>query len=381
MWEAVEVKRDFTHRGIHRRGVLTGAALISAAVCQSGGGRAAAAPTSVRSTTSADGIMHVPAHDVPMPTTISEQARGYLIALATRPLPPDFADKGDIVAAVRDMSAGYNKAIGDMMAIGAAASRTKVEIQTMGGVPVFVASRSEATTADLARICLNLHGGAFVFGGGRSAMYDAQLLARSRGGLVIGVDYRMAPDHPFPAAPDDCMAVYRAIIERHGPSRLLVSGGSAGGNLAAALMHKARDVGLPPPAALVLDSPVTDLSTTGDSRNTNAYADVVLRTGDSKTIERFVRLYVGNADVSNPYLSPIRGELSQGFPPTYLRSGTRDLLLSDTVRLHAALREAGIEADLYIGESAPHGGFPPPTPEAAKAAADLERWLDGHWRK
>jgi acetyl esterase/lipase len=90
-------------------------------------------------------------------------------------------------------------------------------------------------------------------------------------------------------------------------------------------------------------------------------------------------LYVDDADVTSPYLSPLYGDFANAFPPTYLRSGTRDLLLSDTVRMHAALRKARVDAYLYVGEAMPHSGFPDDTPEQTGAIADTVRWLGGTW--
>lgn len=90
--------------------------------------------------------------------------------------------------------------------------------------------------------------------------------------------------------------------------------------------------------------------------------------------------YTNGADTTSPYLSPLRGDLAHGFPATYLRTGTRDLLLSDTVRMHAALRKAGVQAELYVREGMPHSGFSAEAPEQIDAVADTARWLDQHWR-
>ena len=143
-------------------------------------------------------------------------------------------------------------------------------------------------------------------------------------------------------------------------------------------MLKARDAGLPPPAALYLNTPVLDLTHSSDSLSTNLGVDVVLGSG----VKGVADLYRNGADPTHPYLSPLFGDLGRGFPPTYLRTGTRDLLLSDTVRMHAALRKAGVEADLYVGEAMPHGGFAilgVETQEDYNAREDLARWLSPRW--
>jgi len=127
-----------------------------------------------------------------------------------------------------------------------------------------------------------------------------------------------------------------------------------------------------------LNTPALDLTFASDTIAANRGLDIVLARG----IEDVAALYRAGADAREPYLSPVYGELSRGFPPTYFRTGTRDLLLSDSVRMHAALRKAGAEADLYVGEAMPHGGFivlGRETPEDRDARADLVRWLARHW--
>ncbi len=185
-------------------------------------------------------------------------------------------------------------------------------------------------------------------------------------------------------APDDVLPPARAISPPASVSEpgrnALRTGESAGGNLAAALLLRARDEGLPAPCALFLNTPALDLTHAGDSVQTNRGLDVVL--GDAARAE--VELYCAGADPRDPYLSPLNGDPAGAFPPTYLRTGTRDLLLSDTVRMHALLRRHGIAADLYVGEAMPHGGFAilgVDTPEDAQAREDLDRWLDVHWRR
>lgn len=322
--------------------------------------------------TSRDGLISVPAREIPAPESVSVAARAYLIQRASAPA-MGLGDMND-PAVLKNQVATFDEMVGGFYASMAAQSNTNVETLTMGGVTVYVATRNEATPEERRKIHLYIHGGAFVFGGGNPAMYQSQLEARRFGGTTVSVDYRMPPDHPYPAAVDDCLSVYRALLEEHGASNIFVSGESAGGNLSAALMHKAHDAGLPAPAALFLFTPVTDMAVAGDSIQVNLYSDVVLKDGVD------FRLYTHGADLTSPYLSPLRGDLGNAFPPTYLRSGTRDLLLSDTVRMHVALRKAGIEADLYIGEAMPHSGFPDNTVEQMDALADLVHWLERHWQ-
>jgi acetyl esterase/lipase len=185
----------------------------------------------------------------------------------------------------------------------------------------------------------------------------------------------MPPDHPYPAALDDCLTVYRALLEDHRPQDIVVEGASAGGNLAAALILRARDEGLPLPAAAVLLTPEVDLTESGDSFQTNLGVDTVL----TQSLAVMSALYAAGHDLEHPYLSPLFGDFTKGFPPTFLQTGTRDLFLSNTVRMHRALRAAGIEAELHVFEAMPHGGFSG-APEDAEASAEARRFIDAHWR-
>ncbi len=187
--------------------------------------------------------------------------------------------------------------------------------------------------------------------------------------LVWGVDYRLPPLYPYPAALNDAMSVYQHALRERDPSQVFVGGDSAGGNIAAALLLCAKDAGLPMPAALVLNTPQVDLTESGDTFQTLDGVDNILR-----SLAPTNALYAAGADLRDPYLSPIFGDVS-GFPPTFLRSGTRDLFLSNTVRMHRKLRAAGVAAELHVFEAMPHGGFGGDSPEDLDAAAEQRRFL------
>jgi epsilon-lactone hydrolase len=189
---------------------------------------------------------------------------------------------------------------------------------------------------------------------------------------VVSVDYRMPPDHPYPTPLDDCVAVYRALLEQRSPEQIVVGGGSAGGNLAAALMLRARAEGLPMPRALLLFTPEADLTESGDTFDTNAGVDYVLL----NRLTESIALYAGDHDVRDPFLSPLFGDLSQ-FPPTFLQAGTRDLFLSNAVRMHRALRALDVDAELHVWEGMPHGGFFG-APEDAEIGVEVRKFLAKH---
>lgn len=222
---------------------------------------------------------------------------------------------------------------------------------------------------------IDLHGGALVFGGGENCRIAAGKQADQHNVMCYGIDYRMPPDHPYPAALDDCVATYRHVLKHHAPEHIVIGGRSAGGNLAAAMVLRARDEGLPMPAALVLLSPEVDLTESGDSFQVNRGVDVVLPMPLMSTN----LLYANGADLSHPYLSPLFGDLT-GFPPTFLQSGTRDLFLSNTVRMHRALRQAQVPALLHVFEAMPHGGFMG-APEDAELAAEVAAFVREHLRR
>lgn len=313
----------------------------------------------------------------PPPNSISEEARAALrLGAARQPrVQPALDDTEGWRRHIETVNAAADPWVESVMA----SPLLHIAPERINGVAVYRVCRA-GTHTEPPLINLHLHGGGWAFFGGRRVLLPTARQAIQHGGMVYGVDYRCAPDHRFPAALDDCAAVYRSLIRQFDPASILVTGESAGGNLAAALMLRMRDEGLPRPAALFLNTPALDLTHSGDSIETNRSVDVVLAHGIGGEAD----LYRGDADPRDPLVSPLFGDPSGAFPPTYLRTGTRDLLLSDAVRMHALLRRHGLQADLYVGEAMPHGGFAilgAETPEDVVARDDLDRWLDRTWRQ
>ena len=249
-----------------------------------------------------------------------------------------------------------------------------VEETAPAGVPTFVITGPEVTDPATAPLQLYVHGGGLVMGGGEACRLMAGASAFGAGMPTWAPDYRMPPDHPYPAALDDCLAVYRALLGLRPPEQLFVGGASAGGNLAAALMLRALHEGLPMPAGLILITPEVDLTESGDSFVTNAAYDNVLGSLMPANL-----LYANGHDLAHPYLSPLFADPADlaRFPPTFLQAGTRDLYLSNAVRMHRALRAAGVEAELHVFEAMPHGGFGG-APEDIEAMSEVRRFLDVH---
>jgi acetyl esterase/lipase len=319
----------------------------------------------------ADGVA-LPQRVLPVPASISPEAQAALRRMVGQDGIPNNAryvmPAADDLAGWRRVSADaeayYAAALGD----GMAAVRAGVATIQAGSATIHVAVPAAPFAPDCALI--DLHGGALVFGGGDACRASTRQQADQHRITCYGVDYRMPPAHPYPAALDDCLAAYRHVLERHRPECIVIGGRSAGGNLAAALVLRARDEGLPLPAAVVLLSPECDLTESGDSFQLNRLADVVL----PGSLMANNLLYAGGADLAHPYLSPLFGDFTRGFPPAFLQSGTRDLFLSNTVRLHRALRQAGVAAELHVFEAMPHGGFMG-APEDRELAEEVTRFV------
>jgi epsilon-lactone hydrolase len=185
------------------------------------------------------------------------------------------------------------------------------------------------------RHVLYLHGGAYVCGSPSHYRDFIWRIAAAATARVLCLDYRLAPEHPFPAALDDAVNAYRWLLaEGADPSRIAVMGDSAGGGLVFATLLRLRDEGAALPAAAVALSPWTDLALTGSSLERNARADPVLRTEHSPSL---ADLYLAGADARNPYASPLYGDPT-GLPPTLIQVGSDEILCDDAVRMADKLR-------------------------------------------
>ncbi|MCF1592283.1 alpha/beta hydrolase [Streptomyces muensis] len=249
-------------------------------------------------------------------------------------------------------------------------TRREIEVD---GVRTYELVPGHLVEKDEAPIVVEIHGGGLLMCGGDLAWQMSAHKAVKRDAITWVPDFRMPPRHPYPAALDDCLTVYRRALKERSPDQIVVSGASGGGNLAAALLLRAKDQGLPMPAALVLLTPELDLTESGDSFRTNLGIDYM------GLLTRWNQLYANGEDLSHPYLSPLFGDVT-GFPPTFLQTGTRDLFLSNTVRMHRKMLNAGVPVELRVLEAAPHGGFGGHTPEDAELEADVLHFEKRHLR-
>ncbi|ADP82079.1 alpha/beta hydrolase [Pseudofrankia inefficax] len=317
--------------------------------------------------------LRVPEREVPVPPTVSPEARAMLALGMVGPEPEWLGVELD-AEGWKKLVAEREAAVIAMTGAGGEFVGATVEEEDLGGFVVYKI-RPDGVPADDRRVFLDFHGGGFIQDGGQIACSRAVDFAKGLGATVWSVDYRMPPDHPFPTTVDDCVAGYRRLLDERRPEEVVIGGSSAGGNLAAACVLKGRDEGLPLPAAAVLNTPCTDLTESSDSWWTNEGVDTVLRGVFAPAFE----LYAGGHDLKIPYISVVYADLTQGFPPTILTTGTRDKLLSDTVRFHRALLRAGVEAELHVWEAMGHAGFLGMSPEDNERAAQIRLFCENHW--
>jgi acetyl esterase/lipase len=313
----------------------------------------------------------IPARLLPVPRTVSPALQQRIAA----PYPPGWDNIPADAAGWRAMQAASAAAVEPHLP----ALMTGLDVRTtlIAGVRVFDITPQDMPAANRDRVLVHLHGGGYVLFPGLAGAGEAMLMARHGGFRCLSVDYRMPPDHPAPAALNDAMAVWRALLAGSDPRRIGMFGSSAGGGLLLATLLQARAEDLPMPAAIAPGTPWCDLTGTGDSLEANAYVDNVL-VARSGWIAGAARLYAAGRNLADPLLSPINGDFT-GLPPAILTSGTRDLLLSDTVRAHRALRRAGVEAALQVFEGQSHAQYlDPGVPETAEAFGEIAQFLDRH---
>lgn len=195
------------------------------------------------------------------------------------------------------------------------------------------------------KVLLYLHGGAYVVGNCRTHRQMVSHIARASGINALVPEYRLAPEHPFPAAIDDAVGVYRSLLaDGIAPADIIIAGDSAGGGLTVAALLALRHAGEPMPAAAVLLSPFLDVTASGESATTRAAQDPWFEAKDMAVV---VRNYCDGENLRNPLISPVFANMA-GLPPMYIQVGDDEILLSDSTRLAANIEEAGGEVELEV---------------------------------
>jgi monoterpene epsilon-lactone hydrolase len=320
--------------------------------------QAPATPPDDLTTIDGDGTAHIK-RDVPVPKTISADA--YALMVSGRSWTPapgtkeaaDFAEK---------LHATYPVDITET---------------SLAGVACKVVIPKSAAGHKQDRVLICLHGGGFTSDSGSTL--EGTTIAALTGVKVIAVEYRLAPQYPFPAAVDDACAVYKHALGQHSPKKIGVYGTSAGAVLTAQMVVESRKLGLPLPAVLGFFSGYVDLARYGDSRflyGTSGFTNFSAMLPALKGLGMVP--YVGEHDRQDPVLSPIYTDL-KGFPPTLCMTSTRDHCLSGTVDFHRALLKAGVDARLMVFDAMPHAfWYLFDLPESREALEAQARFLDHH---
>ena len=314
---------------------------------------AANAPQRDTSFIDAQGTAHV-TRVMPVPTTISTQAQRSL----SRP-EPDQAPPEPLA---------LRRSRTDSWAAGAAVvwsklCPNKLVEDKIAGVPVRIVTPEGMPESNRDKVLLNLHGGGF---NSDSGSYTESIPIAGYSKIkVVAVLYRLAPEHPFPAAVDDSVAVYKELLKSYKPDHIVIYGTSAGAILTAEVAVKLKELGLPLPAALGIFSGLGDFARDGDSlalyglRGFSGHLDPPSGIHDPD--------YLNGTDPKNPVLSPIYADL-RGLPPSLFITSGRDLLLSGTINLHRAYLNAGVDARLVVFDALPHAfWYDPNLPESLEA--------------
>jgi acetyl esterase/lipase len=259
--------------------------------------------------------------------------------------------------------------------------QVKIEPSTMDGVKVFIVTPDDISPENRNRLLIHIHGGCYVLFPGVAGVTEAVTMAGLEHFKVISVDYRMPPEAYFPTAIDDVLTVFRAAQRATDPKNMAIFGTSAGGALTLSVILRAKEQGLALPGAISAGTPMSDATKTGDSFYTNELVDNVLVSRDGFCHAATI-VYANGHDLKDPLISPVYGDMN-GFPPTILTTGTRDLLLSNTVRVHRALRAAGVEAQLEVYEGQSHAQylFDDRLPETAVAFGEIAAFFNKHLGK
>ena len=297
---------------------------------------------------------------IPIPADLSPEARTSLLRSAPDqgPTPPLEARR-----------AGMNAMDGRFKSAWSALCPNTIEETTIAGVPVHKITPKQLSPDHRDAILLNVHGGGFDTDSGSYG--ESIPMAGYTGIPVVSVLYRLSPEHPFPAAVDDTIAVYKELLKTHKPDHIVLYGTSAGAILTAEVANRIKQLGLPEPAALGIFSTLDTLAApTGDSlamytlQGLKGHMETPTADAASKVL---IPYYVGSTDPKDPVLSPINADL-HGLPPSLFVSSGRDSLLSGTTNLHRAYLRAGVDARLVVFDGLAHAfWYDPALPESIEA--------------
>jgi acetyl esterase/lipase len=319
------------------------------------------------------GCVTVPEPHPYVPSTISHKSQAFLAISSAVP-------DGD----PQTMEAWKRKQLLYDVALEATIPRLRIRYNiteqstNIANVPVIIITPDEIAEKDQDTILIYIHGGAYAFGSAKSTIGCSGQMAHFSGLRVISIDYRLAPEHPFPAGLNDCLAVYRELVKTYNPSKIGIYGDSAGGALVLATTILARDEGLPMPAAVALLSPWADITKTGDTYHTLEGIDPVLYY--DLNLRNSATAYAGEHNMKDPRISPVYADYSPGFPPTLIQVGTREIFLSNCARLQRKMLDAGVDVQLTLWEGMWHvfQYLPPLSKESREAYIELSKFFHAH---
>jgi epsilon-lactone hydrolase len=276
----------------------------------------------------------------------------------------------DTAADVASVRAGLN-ALMAQTPVPPDVEQKPVEIGGVPGIEVTIAGK------DSGNVMLYFHGGVYVIGAASHTVALVGEIARRSGVSAFTLDYRLAPEHPYPAAVDDARAAYEGLLKQGvDPGRIVLAGESAGGGLAVAVLLASRDAGLPMPACAYLMSPYADLTLSGETLTSRESLDPIL---SPEGLRVRAPEYLGGVDASLPLISPIFGDL-HGLPPLLIQVGSHEILLDDAIRLAATAATSDVAVTLDVTPGVPHvfQGFAGLLDEAGVALDRAASFLDTH---
>lgn len=343
--------------------------------------KATAENVDLRVTIDADGVTHIPAMTVPYSALASDESKRAFLKATSGDTEFAAASKNckDITCERKVLDDVFMKPGVQRLR---AAFAVTVTPERIGGVQTDVIEpEGGVAEKNRRRVLINLHGGGMQFGARFGGQQESIPIASLGNFKVVTVDYRMAPEHTFPAASEDVAAVYRELLRNYRPENIGVYGCSAGGYLAGQAVAWFQTHGLPRPGAVGFFG-----AGMADRRGDSAYVASPLMGGgiaDRKELEA-INPYLKGADSNDPMVYALKSPaIFKRFPPILFMTGTRDIALSDTVYTHAQLDKAGVETELHVWEAAPHCSFAQPVldptpPETREAWDVIIRFFDKH---
>jgi epsilon-lactone hydrolase len=313
----------------------------------------------------AQGTAHI-TRVIPLPKTISPQAQKYLARPVTKP-GETLAERRAQTDAMQLHDSRENRALYPV----------NIASSAIAGIPVRIVTPIDPIPADKTdRVLINVHGGGFTTDSG--SLTESIPIANLTKTKVVAVLYRLAPEHPFPAAVDDTVAVYKELLKTYNPQHIAIYGASAGGILTGEVAVKIKQLGLPLPGALGIFTGSGDFSMLGDTQAMYSVNGLAGHLNPPKEGVQWIADYVGSANPKDPVLSPLYADL-HGMPPTLFLTSTRDMMLSGTAILHRAFLRAGVDAQLVVFEALNHGfWYEANLPESKEADEIIAHFFDAH---